>query len=119
MGKRMGLKAEGRQMITNVSSYIQSRKAGIQRFEVADTSRGREVTKFLTSIEFDFIKAHQLTARLVGVSERTVRRYRSYDFTQNTTEPEICKRGRKRKKLPKCFQSVIRDIIISMYCVFT
>ena len=59
-----------------------------------------------------------LTADVIGVCERTVRRPETSlileQITREDLEPEFGKRGRKKKELPEWCSGAIREIIISM-----
>ena len=108
------LRGQAREVVNNVHSYVNRCKVAVQAYVSENTEKASVFNEVFSVTACNFIKPAKVTADMVGVCERTVRRYHSYQMIREDLEPEFGKRGRKKKELPEWCLGAIRDIIISM-----
>ena len=108
------LRGQAREVVNNVHSYVSRCKVAVQAYVSENMEKASVFNEVFSVTGCNFLKPAKVTADMVGVCERTVRRYHSYQMTGEDLEPEFGKRGRIKKELPEWCLGAIRDIIISM-----
>ena len=94
------LRGQARKVVNNVHSYANRCKVAVQAYVFENTEKASVFNEVFSVTGCNFLKLAKVTADMVGVCERTVRRYHSYQMTREDLEPEFGRRGRKKERTP-------------------